>query len=88
MIDNGPQFKIHKYLRFAQEYGFTIVKSLLQPGKWESRVSSQNCQEHPKEISKRGSLSGSPRNTPQQGTETHLNRVTTHPSGSIPKSGV
>ena len=27
MIDNGPQFKIHKYLRFAQEYGFTIVKS-------------------------------------------------------------
>ena len=27
IIDNGPQFESHEYLRFAWEYGFTIVKS-------------------------------------------------------------
>ena len=27
LTDNGPQFESHKYSRFAQEYGFTIVKS-------------------------------------------------------------
>ena len=28
ITDNGPQFKSHEYLRFAQEHGFAIVKSL------------------------------------------------------------
>ena len=36
ITDNGPQFESHEYSRFAEEYGFTI----LQPEKWESRVSS------------------------------------------------
>ena len=61
MADNGPRFESREYLIFAQEYYFhSQIISLLHPGKWESGVSGQNCREHPEEISKRVSSSGSP----------------------------
>ena len=96
----------HEYLIFAQGYGFhSRIISLLQPGKWESGVSDQNCQEYPEEISKRGSLSGTPGVQKHASTRLQLltriashvkktqrnhpdSRPPTHPSGSVPKSGV
>ena len=51
--DNGPQFDCHKFSRFARA-GLQIclgqVLTLSQPWQGESRVCSENCKEHFKEI--------------------------------------
>ncbi|XP_022800929.1 uncharacterized protein K02A2.6-like [Stylophora pistillata] len=71
ITDNGPQLESHEYLRFAQEYGFTIVK--LSP--YYSRVNgkAESAVKISKEILKK-SRKEDPylalleyRNTPQQG---------------------
>ena len=108
-VDNRqwPTIQNSRILKICSRIWFhhSQIITLLKPGKWESRVSNQNCQEHPEEISKRGSLSGSPSIQKHASTGLQLltssashgkktqryhpySRPPTHPSGSIPKSGV
>ena len=71
ITDNGLQFEIHEYLRFVQEYGFTIVKSSPHysrgNGKVESAVKiAKNILKKPRKEVPYLALQAY-RNTPQQG---------------------
>ena len=74
MIDNGPQFKIHKCLRFAQEYGFTIVKS--SPYYSQGNGKAESAVKIAKNILKKSQKE----DLYLALLETHLNRVQKHTS--------
>ena len=77
MIDNGPQFKIHKYLRFAQEYGFTIVKS--SPYYSQGNGKAESAVKIAKNILKKSQKE----DLYLALLETHLNRVQKHTSTGL-----
>ena len=64
VTDNGPQFESHKFDTNTQgllsRFHHSQIITTLQLGKWQSRVSSYDCQEHFEEVSEKGSLSGTP----------------------------
>ena len=77
MIDNGPQFKIHKYLRFAQEYVFTIVKS--SPYYSQGNGKAESAVKIAKNILKKSQKE----DLYLALLETHLNRVQKHTSTGL-----
>ena len=48
ITNNGTEFESHEYLRFTQEYGFTIVKSAYYNRVTTTNQLSVSCQEDSK----------------------------------------